>query len=40
MRETSPTNRQTILNLEARIMELQAETHNLAKRIRSIELTK
>ena len=40
MRETSPTNRKTILNLEARIMELQAETHNLAKRIRSIELTK
>jgi hypothetical protein len=40
MRETSPTNRQTILNLEARIMELQTETHNLAKRIRSIELTK
>ena len=40
MRETSPNNRQPILNLETRIMELQSETHNLAKQIRSVELSK
>ena len=40
MRETSPTNRQPILNLEARIKELQAETHNLEKHIRTVELVK
>ena len=40
MRETSPTNRQPILNLEARIMDLQVETHTLEKKIRSVELIK
>lgn len=38
MRETSPTARQQILNLEARVMELQNEVHNLEKSIRRIEL--
>ena len=40
MRETSPNNRQPILNLEARIKELQAETHHLEKNIRTVELVK
>lgn len=40
MRETSPTNRQPILNLEARIKELQTETHQLEKQIRTLELVK
>ena len=40
MRETSPSNRQPILNLETRIKELQAETHHLEKKIRAVELVK
>ena len=40
MRETSPNNRQPILNLETRIKELQAETHHLEKNIRTVELVK
>ncbi|MCR5042931.1 MAG: hypothetical protein K6A93_02140 [Bacteroidaceae bacterium] len=40
MRETAPTNQQPILNLEARIKELQTETHNLEKQIRNTELVK
>jgi hypothetical protein len=40
MRETSPTNRQPILNLETRIKELQAEVHRLEKQIRNVELVK
>lgn len=40
MRETAPTNRQPILNLETRIMELQAETHRLEKQIRNVEFVK
>ena len=40
MRETSPTDRQPILNLEARIKELQTETHQLEKQIRTLELVK
>ena len=38
LRETSPTARQQILNLEARIVELQTEVHNIEKSIRRIEL--
>lgn len=37
MRDTSPSARQQILNLEARIMELQAEVHTLEKDIRKAE---
>lgn len=40
MRETAPTNRQPILNLEARIKELQSETHHIEKEIRKAELVK
>ena len=40
MRETAPTNRQPILNLETRIKELQAEVHRLEKQIRNVELVK
>lgn len=40
MRETAPTNRQTILNLEARIKELQSEMHHIEKEIRKAELVK
>ena len=40
MRETAPTNRQPILNLEARIMELQSEMHHIEKEIRKAELVK
>jgi hypothetical protein len=36
----STSNRQTILNLETRIMELQAEVHTLEKQIRTLELLK
>lgn len=36
----SSTNRQTILNLETHIMELQAEVHRLEKKIRNVELVK
>ncbi len=36
----STTNRQTILNLETRIMELQTEVHTLEKQIRTFELIK
>lgn len=36
----SPNNRETTLNLEARIMELQAEVHRLEKQIRNVELAK
>lgn len=39
MRETSPTARQQILNLETRIVELQKETHALEKSIRAKELS-
>lgn len=39
MRDSSPTTRQQILNLEARIMELQNEIHNLEKSIRQLELS-
>lgn len=38
-RDTSPTARQQLLNLETRVMELQAEVHNLSKSIRRLELT-
>ena len=40
MRETAPTNRQPILNLEARIKELQSEMHHIEKEIRKAELVK
>lgn len=40
MRETSPTARQQILNLETRIRELQGESHTLEKQIRTLELVK
>lgn len=40
MRETSPTAKQQILNLETRIKELQAEVHALEKQIRMLELKK
>ncbi len=40
MRETSPSARQQILNLETRIMELQNEVHNIEKNIRRLELLK
>lgn len=40
MRETAPTNRQPILNLEARIKELQSEMHQIEKEIRKAELVK
>ena len=40
MRESSPSNRQQILNLETRIIQLQSETNNLAKLIRTTELSK
>lgn len=40
MRETSPTARQQILNLETRIRELQGEIHTLEKQIRTLELVK
>ena len=40
MRETSPTARQQILNLEARIRELQGEIHTIEKQIRTLELVK
>lgn len=40
MRDSSPTTRQQILNLETRIMELQNEIHNLEKSIRQLELSK
>lgn len=36
----STSNRQTILNLETRIMELQTEVHTLEKQIRTLELIK
>lgn len=36
----STSNRQTILNLETRIMELQTEVHTLEKQIRTFELIK
>lgn len=36
----STSNRQTILNLETRIMELQTEVHTLEKQIRTLELLK
>jgi hypothetical protein len=39
-RETSPTARQQILNLETRIMELQDEVYRLEKQIRKTELSK
>lgn len=39
MRETSPSSRQQILNLENRIIELQAEVHNIEKNIRKTELS-
>jgi hypothetical protein len=39
MRETSPSARQQIINLETRIMELQNETHALEKSIRAEELS-
>jgi hypothetical protein len=39
-RETSPTARQQILNLETRIMELQDEMYRLEKQIRKTELSK
>jgi len=38
MRDTSPSARQQILNLEARIKELQTEVHKLEKSIRKLEL--
>jgi len=40
MRETAPTNRQPIINLEARIKELQSEMHHIEKEIRKAELVK
>lgn len=40
MRETAPTNRQPILNLEARIKELLSEMHHIEKEIRKAELVK
>ena len=40
MRETAPTNRQPILNLEVRIKELQSEMHHIEKEIRKAELVK
>lgn len=40
MRETSPTSSQQIINLEARIRELQVELHTLEKRIRTLEMVK
>lgn len=40
MRDTAPTNRQPILNLEARIKELQTEIHSIEKQIRNAELVK
>lgn len=39
MRETSLSSRQQILNLENRIIELQAEVHNIEKNIRKTELS-
>ena len=36
MRETSPTSSQQIINLEARIRELQVEVHTLEKQIRTL----
>ena len=39
MRETSPSSRQHILNLENRIIERQAEVHNIEKNIRKTELS-
>lgn len=38
-RDTSPTARQQLLNLETRVMALQTEVHHLAKSIRRLELT-
>ena len=40
MRETSPTSSQQIINLEARIRELQVEVHTLEKQIRTLEMVK
>ena len=40
MRETSPTSTQQIINLEARIKELQVEVHTLEKQIRTLEMVK
>ena len=40
MRETSPTSTQQIINLEARIRELQVEVHTLEKQIRTLEMVK
>jgi len=40
MRDTSPTSTQQIINLEARIRELQGEVHTLEKQIRTLELVK
>ena len=40
MRETSPTSSQQIINLEARIRELQIEVHTLEKQIRTLEMVK
>ena len=40
MRETSPTSSQQIINLEARIKELQVEVHTLEKQIRTLEMVK